>query len=477
MINNETITLFNDKTVTLNFKEGLTLLSGENGTAKTKILEALLQKYKEDSTHKAYGFSPKRNTAVQDLKEAVQNIEASHKTKELILNEFLGVSRVAAAGFSPYPSFSQLFVIKARELYDTTQAIAVTKSVAYQKIAGEFNTIIENVFSNLSISVLPDENDIVILKKGVQFPVSALSTGEREVISLIINFAFLIDSFQALIVDEPEVHLNWGIEKRLFEYFDRIAQEKGKQIIVATHSRIVFTDEFRDKTIFLDWKDGLLQPTSSPSAGQIANLAGESVQFIDKYILDFHRKGGDTMTFFVEDENHESVIKILSAQQGKQNIVHVIVCGGKEKVIGIVDMLNRLTQEGDAQYVGVVDSDNEITTTRNVITLERYCIENYFLDFDILAEVMNEDSENLSTKTKTFIQQRSTRKLAIWKDIADSPDFTDHLKRYHDAKSVLKHLLPDLYERQHKQFIETYLEKASEKQKTRDWFGDIIEKL
>ncbi len=56
--------------------------------------------------------------------------------------------------------------------------------------------------------------------RNVEFPIEALSMGEQEVLSLILSVNTSRENVDVYLIDEPEVHLNWHLEERLFAFLD-----------------------------------------------------------------------------------------------------------------------------------------------------------------------------------------------------------------------------------------------------------------
>ena len=99
-----------------------------------------------------------------------------------------------------------------------------------------------------------------------------------------------------------EIHLNWNLEIGLFEYLDWYCEKYRKQVIVSTHSRVIFRERFYKKTQFLIWDKNNICCAKEISDEQKSSIAGEIASDI-KVIAPIVK------TFFVEDHNHCLVIK------------------------------------------------------------------------------------------------------------------------------------------------------------------------
>lgn len=71
--------------------------------------------------------------------------------------------------------------------------------------------------------------------KTKEFDILSAGSGLQQFIYL---FGFiLLEEPQVILLDEPDVHLHGALQKSLYEELQRLVEERGKQIIFATHSR------------------------------------------------------------------------------------------------------------------------------------------------------------------------------------------------------------------------------------------------
>ena len=92
--------------------------------------------------------------------------------------------------------------------------------------------------------------NIRLKKNDNELSIESLSLGEQEIMSLVINLYASRDANNVFLIDEPEIHLNWHLKEKLFQFLDWFCDEYEKQIIIATHSRVAFTSRFIDRTQF-----------------------------------------------------------------------------------------------------------------------------------------------------------------------------------------------------------------------------------
>jgi len=92
-----------------------------------------------------------------------------------------------------------------------------------------------------------------------KFPYENLSAGEKEVVDLVLDLYVkrTIYTNSIICIDEPELHLNTAIQRRLLIELEKLVPE-GSQLWVATHSigfLRALQEELREKTTVLDFSD------------------------------------------------------------------------------------------------------------------------------------------------------------------------------------------------------------------------------
>ncbi len=71
-------------------------------------------------------------------------------------------------------------------------------------------------------------------------------------IALMCALIYSKNSAETFLIDEPEIHLNWSLEEKLFEFFDWFCSTFERQIIVVTHSRVIFLEKYEGKRQFFE---------------------------------------------------------------------------------------------------------------------------------------------------------------------------------------------------------------------------------
>jgi len=311
----------------MSFLPGLNILSGENGTFKTKLLQAIKKNkatrhlFDPQSPCRIQAISPKRNAQRRAFQVVFEQFRRENKNLEGVINE----RNINDAAFEDYPALGDLYYV----VYEDFCKDGGNQKEKMEQTTNEFNKVIKKIFERYELSTDWNESTgsptIELLKHGIiHVPLEGLSLGEQEILSLAINIHSSIDRYDVFLIDEPEVHLNWHLEERLFEFFDDYCNEYKKQIIAATHSRVVFKERYRSRTQFLTWNEkGKVICGKNVSDDQRHRIAGEAIEILK--LGDFSKP-----TFFVEDNTHYTVLECLAKELGIN--VMITKCGNSSNV-------------------------------------------------------------------------------------------------------------------------------------------------
>ena len=431
---------------TIAFKYRLNLLSGVNGSGKTTILRKIKNKEgievrPSDKMEelKILAFSPKRNAVRKELANIVNDYKRKNRNFVNYMNERLSAS-IEDNTFQDYPSFSEVFYM----LYDKHHNSGrKTPEECINLVLNELNKVISSVFDEYVLmskwDVSTNAPSLAIKKKDVDIPLESLSSGEQEVMSLIVNLYASKESADVILIDEPEIHLNWDLEQRLFSYFVDFAHEFKKQLVIATHSRMIFHSSFAQFSSFLFWDDGKIRWDDSIPDHEKVKIAGEAINVIG--IGDISNK-----TLFVEDDFHVKAVRIMSELFGSGiEIVDVKNCQNVKSFF----ILNRDGKRNEKLFF-LVDGDNqgnEFPGEDKVIHLDKYCMENYFLNISISARILGKTEsackEDLLEIIKENAEKVARGRLFIQKALMKltAKEITQDLIDTYDGSILLRHLL------------------------------------
>lgn len=241
----------------------------------------------------------------------------------------------------------------------------------------------------------PKRQTLEFKHEGIVYPTTALSSGEREVVNIAFDFLLRRPEDCIVMFDEPELHLHPELSFRLTRVLQGIGARN--QFILCTHSPDVITSALDNTVIFV--APPRLGPDSSPanqaitisesdSTNQALKLLGQSVGIISlgkKIVLIEGRNSS------LDKQTYGSIIKsqfprlVLVASGGKHEVrsfgaIHDNILS---KTLWGVDFY--MLCDGDSLPSNVVDSGTE--GSRRLKRLQRYHLENYFLDENVWARV------------------------------------------------------------------------------------------
>lgn len=398
------VNLFNGKfNQIIFFHPNLNILSGINGTGKTKVLQLLKQGINVNiypnntqfNQMKVIALSPKRNAekrAQQSLLSYIRTINFPSKTQELLNKQIRDES------YDSYPSFAELFCLKFEKLRSQDFA-----SKTQQEILDEFtreinNEVINFILPNYRLETLWNTNndsiEIKIYKDDANDYVSLenLSTGEQELLSLAFNIYLLKDDVDIFLVDEPEIHLNWTLERNIFNFLKEFSTKYQKQIVVSTHSRIIFDPQFKENIIYLVWENNQIKVKKEVPKEYKEKIAGEYAVFTLEPVA--------KKTLFVEDNEHEITVQLLIDVYGKnKDVLEILKLSGGSGALEILYKAIKNNPNLAKNWTNawfLQDGDNkELKVRENFIKLEKYSIESYYFNFEVLESLLQKKKDEL----------------------------------------------------------------------------------
>jgi hypothetical protein len=386
----------------MTFSPGLNLIGGENGTLKTKVLQQLRNNVGvpniPNTVLKFQCISPKRNSERRAAEQIWQQFRQQNRTLDNVLNERFS-AQINDSGFENYPSLGELYYL----VFEHRTKDGADRRQHMQAVVDEFNKVIQSVFEQYSL--VADWNEetgapkIRIRKGGdVEFPIEGLSLGEQEILGLVTTVYTARDRIDVYLIDEPEVHLNWHLEEKLFAFLDDLCEKHQKQAIVVTHSRAMFTPRYLPKSQFLYWEGDKIKWGPQLTPNQQRRIAGEAIEII--------RLGNFSKpTFFVEDSAHVRLLEALAQCFGTS--VTITQCGDSANVKSLYKLSE--LEGGWQNTFFMVDGDNmgnPWPTSTKFIHLPVYCSDNFLLHPEHLAIVFNKNVLDVQKFILEAIYQR-----------------------------------------------------------------------
>ncbi len=455
------------------FQNGLNIISGENGTGKTQ----LIQRLKNDAGRKFIDnkpsdrivvFNPLRNAEKRTQEQIVQRLRSQDLNLKKI-NDALKGFAINDWQLTTYYSFGEIFVLTYEDLF---LGGGVTIEEAVNQTKNSFNKILTQVFPQYEIiAEWQDKQLDLLIKKqeDIKIKINELSRGESEVFALLFSIYASRDHEDIFLIDEPELHLNWDLERGLFRFLDLFCKEQKKQIVVATHSRVVFESEFLPKTQFLAWESGHIIVKDKPTNEIRQKIAGDALQLITAFDI-------NKAVFYVEDEPQKKVLEFLSSHFSKDFSVFVV--NGRPNV---QNLCRYLTSEGHKNAYFLADGDNqgipkELKKNNQYIQLKKYSIENYFLNSIVLAETANKTEKDIKDAIKKAIKTSpEDQHTRSFKALAEVYDIPDQVLDTYNAKKIIEVVSQSLNLSNGSNLMDKFLEKCKEENNVEEIFGEITQ--
>lgn len=356
--------------------------------------------------------------------------------------------------FQAYPPFGELFAY----YFELKDAEGGNRIETMNNVKDEFNIVMKKIFPNYTIIAEWNERPKITIQKNDSFlTLDQLSLGEQEMLSLLFNLYISRDQFDIFLIDEPEAHLNWSLEVSLFKFLNWFCETYNKQIITATHARVIFTDEFYPKAQFLLWEGNKVVCRPEITEVQKAAIAGQAIELVK--IVKLSKK-----TFFAEDGMHQNFLEILALVKGRD--ISVVACGNKAAVKSLYKFAKTNPEYSDAHFM--IDGDNEgspFPGEQQFIFLQKYCLECYFVNVELLCQVFSDTTENIKhhiidiIKAKKHIILKQNKFLEFLVDRITPSDINDDLLAKFDCSEILSGLISQ-YAIPEKEFIHQYIARA-----------------
>lgn len=228
-----------------------------------------------------------------------------------------------------------------------------------------------------------------------EHPITALSSGEREVVNIVFDFILRNPSDCVVIFDEPELHLHPELSFKLIQTLRRVGLRN--QFIFCTHSADIISSSLENSVVFVtppkvgDGNQALLV-REDDDTHQALKLIGQSIGIVAlgrRIVLIEGERGS------LDKQAYGAILKskfpnlILVPSGGKSTVQSF--SNVREKVLSRalwgVDFF--MLCDRDAVPPGASDLDIEQAAGHRLKVLPRYHLENYFLDEVTIAEVFS----------------------------------------------------------------------------------------
>lgn len=357
-------------------------------------------------------------------------VAQSQATPEIRLNNY-GASAASDLDQKMETNYRRLYIKYNKYLNDQD----CTPSQAKKHIIGELNSSIANCLGLelYSIGDIEGSRGTLYFRKPdhpKEFEFNVLSSGEKEVIDILLDLYLRKDDYDdsVFLLDEPELHISTGIQKRLLIEIHRLIGENC-QLWLSTHSigfLRALQDEFGNECQIIHFKEdmdlasksALITPASMSAIKwrEIFEVAlDDLVQLVSPKTIIYcegrdapsgtgSERGFDAKLFnSIFGESHQDVLFVSSGGNTELDQRSSIALAILSKALPGVEILvlkdrdissGRLTSENDRK----VYLENN---PKNHRVLHRWELENYLYDKEILQRycldkqlIFNEEEYN-----------------------------------------------------------------------------------
>lgn len=231
---------------------------------------------------------------------------------------------------------------------------------------------------------------------GKQFPLTSLSSGEREVVNIVFDFILRTSSDCVIFFDEPELHLHPELSYKLLQALR--ATGARNQFVFCTHSPDIITASLDQSVIFLAPpkpapNDGYLNQaipvTEDDSTNEALKLLGHSVGVVALgrrlVLIEGTSASLDKQTYGLLLKNRFPELVLVPS-------------GGKDLIRSFAQVLQSVLEKSiwGVDFFMLCDRDaadqeeiQNIETGANgrLRFLRRYHLENYFLDSTVISRM------------------------------------------------------------------------------------------
>ncbi|MCD7713489.1 MAG: AAA family ATPase [Prevotella sp.] len=235
-------------------QSGVNVLSGVNGVGKSTILNRVIRAIGKDGALPDYEATGVRLDCSPDGANAIRYDVIRSFDRPLINSDVLAKMNLTLATELDW----QLYTLQRRfldyqvnignRIIEELQSGNIDAAAKAQQISSQkklFHDLIDHFFADTKKTVIRSENEIRLMQLGEVLLPHQLSSGEKQL--LVIMLTVLVEDMQpcTLFMDEPEVSLHVEWQQQLI---DTILQlNPNVQIILTTHSPAVIMNGWMDR--------------------------------------------------------------------------------------------------------------------------------------------------------------------------------------------------------------------------------------
>jgi energy-coupling factor transporter ATP-binding protein EcfA2 len=274
----------------------------------------------------------------------------------------------------------------------------VMKDGNHKSISDEFKVIFDGILKGRSIHSI-GVNEIGLLSirvcesdSGRVYELDSMSSGEKGLLLTFLLITKTVARNGIVLLDEPELHLNPAVCQELLHFMvDEYANPNKLQFIVCSHSPEILAGAFDRQEC------SLLRIVSERVISTVGKAALDEVS---EALRQLGASVADTLlykgTIFVEGDDDVAILRYGFSQRLKKYQIKPL--GGRQEVEKTIQRLQEIERNGRAHselVFLIFDKDKTPSGLKNsdavrLIQWNRYCIENYLIDLDILTEMLKD---------------------------------------------------------------------------------------
>ncbi len=231
--------------------------------------------------------------------------------------------------------------------------------------------------------------------EGQEFPLTTLSSGESEVTNIVFDFILRSPRDCIVIFDEPELHLHPELSYKLIQTLTGLGE--NNQFIFCTHSPDIITASLEHSVVFIgppisEGQNQAIPVSEDDETNQALKLLGQSVGIIalgKKIVLiEGVYASLDKQTYgAILGDSFTDLVLVPSGGKGLIRSFSTLVEEVLNKSIWGVEFF--MVCDGDTIPLSQNKSALTQSSKNRLSVLDRYHLENYFLEEDILARVFS----------------------------------------------------------------------------------------
>ena len=261
----------------------------------------------------------------------------------------------------------------------------------------EFENIFQGILKGRSIHSI-GVNDIGLLSVQVResdsgriYEIDSMSSGEKGLLLTFLLISKTVVPGGIVLLDEPELHLNPAVCRELLDFMiDTYAKPKRLQFVVCSHSPEILAGAFdrEECTLLHIVSEQVISPVGKSAPDEVSDALRQLGASVTDALL---YKG----TILVEGDGDVVLLQDGFSQRLKRYQIKPL--GGRSEIEKAIRKLQNVETGGgkSGPVLFIFDKDKAPSNLRNsetarFIQWNRYCIENYMIDPEILTALLKD---------------------------------------------------------------------------------------